>query len=82
MDDVTNKELLKYLAVQLASITISLRTITHLLEQDRPGYLTRHENGFEILWDEYRRATIQHEYDCLAHPSHSLVAADMAAIKD
>jgi hypothetical protein len=70
MDD----KLMKLLAVKFTGLEISILTLKHLLEQQWPGFLDRHERGFELLWDQYKSASIRKEYQSLRCPDRSLDA--------
>ena len=60
--------------MKFAGLEISILTLKHLLEQQWPGYLDRHERGFQQLWDQYKAPNIRKEYQTLLHSERSLEA--------
>ena len=68
--------LMKSLAVDMASNTISLMVIKQLLDRLNPGFQTEFDQLFEEKWTRNGPPTIKYNYQCLLHPDRSLSRDD------
>ena len=69
--------LMKNLAVEMASNTISLMVIRQLLERTKPGFQSEFDELFEQKWTQNGPLIIKNNYQCLLHPERSLSRDDM-----